>query len=82
MLTIFREQSENLLTDPRVAKPFDMAKATIRIAVEDKSTTFNIDLTKIDPSIERVTRAALTFTRVAVSRKVEHRRNLTTTPKW
>jgi Cu/Zn superoxide dismutase len=49
--TIFREQSENLLTDPLVAKPFDMAKATISIAVEGKSTTFKLDLTKIDPSI-------------------------------
>jgi Cu/Zn superoxide dismutase len=48
--TIFREQSENLLTDPLVAKPFEMTKATISIAVEDK-TTFKIDLTKIDPSI-------------------------------
>lgn len=48
---IFREQSENLLTDPATARPFDSAKATIRIAVEAKSTTFNIDMTKIDPSI-------------------------------
>jgi Cu/Zn superoxide dismutase len=52
---IFREQSENLLTDPLAAKPFDMAKATITIAVEGTSarplTTFNINLTKIDPSI-------------------------------
>jgi superoxide dismutase, Cu-Zn family len=49
--TIFREQSENLLTDSAAAKPFDMAKATISIAVEGNSTTFKIDLTKIDPSI-------------------------------
>ena len=46
--TIFREQSENLLT---TSGPFDMAKATIRIAVDGNITTFNIDLTKIDPSI-------------------------------
>ncbi|HLM22420.1 MAG TPA: hypothetical protein VK390_12980 [Propionibacteriaceae bacterium] len=49
--TIFREQSENLLT---TEGPFDMAKATIAIAVEGTPargvTTFNIDLTKIDPS--------------------------------
>jgi Cu/Zn superoxide dismutase len=49
--TIFREQSENLLTDPEAAKPFDMAKATITIAVDGNSTTFNLDLTKVDPSI-------------------------------
>jgi Cu/Zn superoxide dismutase len=48
--TIFREQSENLLTNPTAAKPFDMAKATITIAVDGNSTTFNLDLTKIDPS--------------------------------
>ena len=48
---IFKEQSENLLLDPAAARPFDSAKATIRIAVEGNSTTFNIDLTKVDPSI-------------------------------
>jgi Cu/Zn superoxide dismutase len=48
--TIFREQSENLLT---TSGPFDVAKATIRVAVDgNRSTTFNIDLTKIDPSAE------------------------------
>ena len=48
---IFREQSENLLTDPATARPFDLAKAAIAIAVEGKSTTFSIDVTKIDPSV-------------------------------
>jgi Cu/Zn superoxide dismutase len=47
--TIFREQSESLLT---TSGPFDMAKATISIAVEsEKSATFKIDLTKIDQSM-------------------------------
>jgi Cu/Zn superoxide dismutase len=47
--TIFREQSENLLT---TSGPFDAAKAKISIVVDgDKSTTFKIDLTKIDSSI-------------------------------
>jgi hypothetical protein len=47
--TIFREQSESLLT---TSGPFDAAKAKISIAVDgDKSTTFNIDLTKIDSSM-------------------------------
>ena len=53
--TIFREQSENLLTDPLVDRPFDYAKATITITLDDvegkdKSSTFRIDLTKIDPT--------------------------------
>jgi hypothetical protein len=48
--TILREQSENLLTDAQAAKPFDMAKATIKIAVDGNRTTFNLDLTKIGPS--------------------------------
>jgi Cu/Zn superoxide dismutase len=47
--TIFREQSENLLVNS--GGPFDYAKATLTIAVEGNSTTFNLDLTKIDPSI-------------------------------
>jgi hypothetical protein len=50
--TIFRDQSENLLTDPAVARPFDYAKATTAITVDGNSTTFRLDLTKIDPSIE------------------------------
>jgi hypothetical protein len=45
--TIFREQSGDLLA---AEGPFDMAKATISIAVDGNTTTFNIDLTKIDPS--------------------------------
>jgi len=47
---IFREQSENLLVDS--GGPFDYAKATLEIAVdvEGDRTTFNLDLTKIDPS--------------------------------
>jgi superoxide dismutase, Cu-Zn family len=49
--TIFRDQSENLLTDPTVARPFDYAKATTAITVDGNSTTFRLDLTKIDPSI-------------------------------
>src|SRR5215211_441881 len=46
----FREQSENLLVDS--GGPFDYAKATLKIAVdvEGDRTTFNLDLTKIDPS--------------------------------
>jgi Cu/Zn superoxide dismutase len=46
----FREQSENLLVDS--GGPFDYAKATLEIAVdvEGDRTTFNLDLTKIDPS--------------------------------
>jgi Cu/Zn superoxide dismutase len=45
--TIFREQSEDLLTT--TSGPLDSAKATISIAVDgNKSTTFNLDLTKID----------------------------------
>jgi Cu/Zn superoxide dismutase len=47
--TIFREQSESLLT---TSGPFDAARAKISIAVDgDRSTTFNIDLTKIDSSL-------------------------------
>jgi Cu/Zn superoxide dismutase len=47
---IYREQSENLLVDS--GGPFDYAKATLEIAVdvEGDRTTFNLDLTKIDPS--------------------------------
>jgi hypothetical protein len=48
---IYREQAENLLTSPTAAKPFDMAKATVSIAVDGNKTTFRIDLTKIDPSL-------------------------------
>ena len=48
---IFRDQSENLLTDPTVDRPFDYAKATVAITVDGNSTTFRMDLTKIDPSI-------------------------------
>jgi Cu/Zn superoxide dismutase len=46
----FREQSENLLVNS--GGPFDYAKATLEIAVdvEGDRTTFNLDLTKIDPS--------------------------------
>jgi Cu/Zn superoxide dismutase len=50
--TIFRDQSENLLTDPLVSRPFDYAKATTTITVDGNNTTFRIDLTKIDPSAE------------------------------
>jgi Cu/Zn superoxide dismutase len=45
---IYREQSENLLVDS--GGPFDYAKATLEIAVDVDRTTFNLDLTKIDPS--------------------------------
>jgi Cu/Zn superoxide dismutase len=45
--TIFREQSENLLTNS-----LDLAKATITISQENNSTTFRIDLTKIGSSEE------------------------------
>jgi hypothetical protein len=45
--TIFREQSENLL-----ATSLNLAKATITISQEGTSTTFRIDLTKIDSSEE------------------------------
>jgi superoxide dismutase, Cu-Zn family len=45
--TIFREQSENLLTTS-----LNLAKATITITQEGNSTTFRIDLTKIDSSEE------------------------------
>jgi Cu/Zn superoxide dismutase len=45
--TIFREQSENLLTTS-----LNLAKATITITPESNSTTFRIDLTKIDSSEE------------------------------
>jgi Cu/Zn superoxide dismutase len=52
--TIFREQSGDLLA---AEGPFDMAKATVTITVEDvegknRSTTFKINLTKIDTSLD------------------------------
>jgi superoxide dismutase, Cu-Zn family len=44
--TIFREQSEDLLTAS--SGPLDSAKATVAITVDGNSTTFRIDVTKID----------------------------------
>ena len=41
---IFREQSENLLTDLDADRPFDSAKATITIAEEGNSTNVQYQL--------------------------------------